>query len=140
MEFLDKIRGLAQRVTRQREGIETEEACKNAFVMPFLNALGYDVFNPDIVIPEFTADVGVKKGEKVDYAIKIDGEIIMLVECKKCGCDLSSQHTSQLYRYFSVTEARFAVLTNGVQFWFYSDLDLPNRMDAKPFFIFDMTD
>ena len=47
----------------------TEEAAKTALVMPFIQALGYDVFNPSEVIPEYTADVGTKKGEKVDYAI-----------------------------------------------------------------------
>ena len=85
MEFLEKIKVLAARVEKQKGSILTEEACKNAFVMPFLNALGYDVFNPEIVIPEFTADVGLKKGEKVDYAIKQNGKITMLVECKAAG-------------------------------------------------------
>ena len=140
MEFLEKIKALATRVDRQRDSITTEEGCKNAFVMPFLNALGYDVFNPDIVVPEFTADVGLKKGEKVDYAIKKDGVITILVECKTCGCDLAQQHVSQLYRYFSVTDARFAVLTNGQQYWFYSDLEEKNRMDQRPFFRFDILD
>ena len=107
MEFLEKIKALAVRVEKQKDSILTEEACKNAFVMPFLNALGYEVFNPEIVVPEFTADFGVKKGEKVDYAIKLNGVITMLVECKPCGSDLAQQHTSQLYRYFSVTDARF---------------------------------
>lgn len=140
MEFLEKIKTLATRVERQKDNITTEEACKNAFVMPFLNALGYDVFNPDIVVPEFTADVGVKKGEKVDYAIKKNGVITMLVECKMCGSDLAQQHMSQLYRYFSVTDARFAVLTNGQQYWFYSDLEEKNKMDQRPFFRFDILD
>jgi hypothetical protein len=123
MEFLEKIKALAVRVEKQKDNIITEEACKNAFVMPFLNALGYDVFNPEIVVPEFTADIGVKKGKKVDYAIKLNGKIAILVECKTCGSDLSQQHMLQLYRYFSVTDARFAILTNGQQYWFYSDLD-----------------
>jgi len=140
MEFLEKIKALAVRVEKQKDSILTEEACKNAFVMPFLNALGYDVFNPDIVVPEFTADFGVKKGEKVDYAIKLNDVITMLVECKPCGSDLAQQHTSQLYRYFSVTDARFSILTNGRNYWFYSDLDEKNRMDQRPFFQFDILD
>lgn len=140
MEFVDKLKPLAARVEKQKDAITTEEACKNAFVMPFLNVLGYDVFNPEMVVPEFTADVGVKKGEKVDYAIKLDGKIIMLVECKTCGSDLAHQYMSQLYRYFSVTDARFAILTNGIQYWFYSDLDEQNKMDQRPFFQFDILD
>ncbi len=140
MDFHETIKGLAARTEKLKGSITTEEACKTAFVMPFLNALGYDVFNPDIVTPEFIADVGVKKGEKVDYAIKSDGKIIMLVECKPCGSDLAQQHMSQLYRYFSVTDARFSILTNGIHYWFYSDLDEKNRMDQKPFFQFNILD
>lgn len=140
MDFAEKIAALAVRIEKQKAAIETEEACKNAFVMPFLNALGYDVFNPEVVVPEFTADVGIKKKEKVDYAIKLDGKVSVLIECKACGSDLSEQHMSQLYRYFSVTEARFAILTNGIQYWFFSDLEQTNRMDQKPFFEFNMLD
>lgn len=140
MEFLEGIKVLAARVEQQKVGVLTEEACKNAFVMPFLNVLGYDVFNPHLVIPEFTADVGVKKGEKVDYAVRIDDKITILVECKPCGSDLANQHMSQLYRYFSVTDARIAILTNGIHYWFYSDLDEKNRMDQRPFFEFNILD
>ena len=103
-----------------------------------IGALGYDVFNPLEVVPEFTADIGSKKGEKVDYVIKKDGKIVILIECKWSGSDLHINHASQLYRYFSVTEARFAILTNGVTYQFYSDIDEPNKMDSKPFFEFNM--
>lgn len=140
MELTDRIKTLANRIEKQRESVLTEEACKNAFVMPFLNTLGYDVFNPEIVVPEFNADVGVKKGEKVDYAIKINGKIAILVECKGCGANLGQAHMSQLFRYFTVTEARFAILTNGIEFWFYTDLDEPNKMDPRPFFQFNVLD
>lgn len=139
MQINDKIKEIADNVQSRLEYIKTEEATKTSFVMPFISALGYDVFNPLEVIPEFTADVGTKKGEKVDYAIKKDGKIIMLVECKQCGLDLSMVHKDQLYRYFSVTESRFALLTNGTIYHFYSDIDAPNKMDEKPFFEFDIT-
>lgn len=109
--------------------------------MPFISTiLGYDVFNPLEVVPEYTADVGVKKGEKIDYAIVRDGEIQMLIECKKSAGDLRIEHASQLYRYFAVTNARVAVLTNGEVYQFYTDLDAANRMDSKPFLILDMSD
>ncbi len=98
------------------------------------------MFDPTEVIPEFSADVGVKKGEKVDYAIIKDGRVIMLVECKASGVDLDQAHASQLFRYFSVTEARIAVLTNGVVYRFYSDLEEPNKMDSKPFLVFNLLD
>jgi hypothetical protein len=138
MDLIDKIKDLASRIPKQIEHIQTEEATKNAFIMPFISALGYDVFNPIEVIPEFTADIGTKKGEKVDYAIKKDNDIIILIECKWSGADLHQDHASQLYRYFSATEARFAILTNGITYEFYSDIDEPNKMDSKPFFTFDI--
>ncbi len=140
MDLIDKLRDLAGRIEKQRELIKTEEATKNAYIMPFIAALGYDVFNPIEVIPEFTADVGTKKGEKVDYAISKDDQIIMLIECKWCGSDLHKDHASQLHRYFHATESRFGILTNGIIYRFYSDLDQANKMDLKPFFEFNMLD
>lgn len=138
MDFIEKIQDIANRVPKQIDHIETEEATKNAFVMPFLGCLGYDIFNPIEVVPEFTADVGTKRGEKVDYAVKKDGKIIIIIECKWCGSDLDKANISQLYRYFSVTEARFAIMTNGIVYKFYSDIDESNKMDSKPFFTFDL--
>lgn len=140
MDFIDKLRELSARIPKQLEHIQTEEATKNALVMPFITALGYNVFDPTEVTPELNADVGTKKGEKVDYAILKDGKPIVLFECKHHSADLGKIHASQLYRYFSVTEARFGVLTNGVTYWFYTDLEAQNKMDSKPFFEFNMVD
>lgn len=140
MDFIDKIRELSARIPKQLDYIQTEEATKNALVMPFITALGYNVFDPTEVTPELNADIGTKKGEKVDYAILKDGKPIILFECKWHGADLDKVHASQLYRYFSVTEARFGVLTNGIAYWFYTDLEAPNKMDSKPFFEFNMLD
>lgn len=138
MDLIDKISDLAARISRQKDMVMTEEAAKTAFVLPFLQSLGYDVFNPNEVVPEFTADHGVKKGEKVDYAIKRDGQIMILIECKPVGADLAAKHAGQLFRYFSVTEARFGVLTDGVKYLFFSDLENANRMDDRPFFEFNL--
>jgi predicted type IV restriction endonuclease len=139
MDLIDRIEELANRVPKQLEFCLTEEATKTALVMPFINVLGYDVFNPREVVPELTADYGIKKGEKVDYAIYQDGKPIMLFECKWSGADLNKVHASQLYRYFSVLpDVRFGILTNGVEYRFFTDLDKPNVMDEKPFFVFDL--
>lgn len=140
MDLIDKIRELSVRIPKQLDYIQTEEATKNALVMPFINALGYNPFDPTEVTPELVADVGVKKGEKVDYAILLDGKPMILFECKWHGADLGKEHASQLYRYFSVTDAKFSILTNGINYWFYTDLDAPNKMDARPFFEFNMLD
>lgn len=140
MDFIDKIREMSARIPKQLENIKTEEATKNALVMPFITALGYNVFDPTEVTPELCADVGIKKGEKVDYAILRDGKPVILFECKHHSADLGKAHASQLYRYFGVTEARFSVLTNGILYWFYTDLEAQNKMDEKPFFEFNMLD
>lgn len=138
MDLAARLGELQKRTMQHREMLLTEEAAKTALVMPFIQALGYDVFNPGEVIPEFCADVGTKKGEKVDYAICKDGKVTILVECKPASVDLNLNHASQLFRYFSVTDARLAILTNGVVYQFYSDVDAPNKMDNRPFFTFSM--
>jgi hypothetical protein len=134
MELEANIAELSKKARDHREVLLTEEAAKTALVMPFLQALGYNVFNPGEVVPEFTCDVGTKKGEKVDYAICQEGKIRMLIECKPASSELNLNNASQLFRYFSTTDARIAVLTNGVVYKFFSDIDSPNKMDDKPFF------
>ncbi|MEO0821665.1 MAG: type I restriction endonuclease [Pseudomonadota bacterium] len=138
MDLRDAARDLAKRARVTRETAETEEATKNSAVMPFIRALGFDVFDLQQVVPEFVADVGTRKGEKVDYALKIEDKIVMLVEAKPISMDLGSAQYNQLYRYFSVTSARIGILTNGCQYWFFSDIDEQNRMDKRPFFKFDL--
>lgn len=140
MDFIDHLRVLSARISNTKNIIQTEEATKNAMIMPFIQILGYNVFDPLEVTPELVADVGTKKGEKVDYAILRDGKPIILFECKKAGSDLHINHASQLFRYFHVTEARFGVLTNGLTYRFFTDLDQPNKMDEKPFFEFSILD
>ena len=141
MDLLERVQELSNRVRKRLDRIETEEATKTALVMPFLNqVLGYNVFDPSEVVPEFTADVGTKKGEKVDYAILQDDTPVMLFECKRYGTQLDKDHASQLYRYFNVTQARFGVLTDGIIYRFFSDLEEPNKMDEKPFFELNLLD
>lgn len=120
-----------------KENIQTEEATKMAFIAPFLNLLGYDVFNPSIVVPEFVADVGSKKGEKVDYAIMDNGKPLILIEAKSVHENLDN-HNNQLVRYFTVTDAKFGILTNGIEYRFFSDLDEKNKMDLTPFMVINL--
>jgi len=137
MEFSDVLKQFSQRVISIKDGVQTEEATKMSLIVPFFQILGYDVFNPLEFCPEFTADVGIKKGEKVDYAIMKDGIPAILIECKSCT-DILDRHTSQLYRYFGTTKAKFGILTNGLVYKFYTDLDELNKMDLQPFMEFDM--
>lgn len=138
MELYNQLKGLADKVEQLKDKIGTEESTKHAFTLPFINILGYDAFNPTEVVPEFTADLGLKKGEKVDYAIFQNEAPILIIECKYWKQDLDV-HNSQLFRYFHVTKTRFALLTNGIIYRFYTDLDETNKMDQKPFLEFDIT-
>lgn len=139
MSVEQSVAQLAQKVRELKPIIETEEATKTAFIIPFIsNVLGYDVTDPREVIPEYTADVGTKKGEKVDFAIKSGDDFRFLIECKKIGAPLDLNHANQLVRYFNVTDTEFAILTNGEVYEFYTQLDRANRMDEKPFLTLDL--
>src|SRR5680860_926858 len=138
MEIFTQLKALAAKVEKLKDKIDTEESTKHAFVLPFINILGYDAFNPTEVVPEFTADLGLKKGEKVDYAIFQDDVPIIIMECKNWKSSLDINNSSQLFRYFHVTKTRFAVLTNGIKYKFYTDLVETNKMDEKPFFEFEI--
>lgn len=139
MGFKDTVASLATRLVKARGRPDlAEEATKNAVILPFLSALGFDVFDPTEVMPEFTADVGIRRGEKVDYAVAIDGQIVFIIEAKPLNAALGDAQFSQLFRYFSVTDARIAILTNGADYWFFTDIDAPNKMDEKPFFKFSL--
>nr|WP_302598151.1 type I restriction endonuclease [uncultured Cellulosilyticum sp.] len=139
MDFIDQLKQFSKRVSSLKDSIQTEEATKTSIIMPFFNLLGYDVFNPEEFVPEFTADVGIKKGEKVDYAIMLDGKPVILVEAKWIGEQLE-KHDSQLFRYFGTSAAKFAILTNGIIYRFFTDLDEPNKMDETPFLEINILD
>ena len=137
MELNEKLYELVERIKSVKDSITTEEATKTSMIMPFFQLLGYDVFNPLEFVPEFTADVGIKKGEKVDYAIVVDSEPLILIECKPCTKNLD-KHSSQLFRYFGTTNAKFAILTNGLSYQFFTDLEDKNKMDMRPFLTVDL--
>ena len=137
MELSTKIQELSSRIQTLKENVLTEEATKHSFIMPFISALGYDIFNPMVVVPEFTADISKKKNEKVDYAIMYNNKPLILIEAKSHTENLDL-HATQLERYFTVTESRFAILTNGIEYRFFTDLEKPNKMDTTPFFTFNI--
>lgn len=139
MDFKQQLKKLAEKIEVDKAFIVNEEGTKTAFVMPFLQILGFNVFDHNDVAAEFVADVPMKKGEKVDYALKKGGKPIILVECKKC-VERLDKHGIQLSRYFTFSDARFGMLTNGIKYWFFTDIDKSNVMDGHPFFQFDITD
>jgi hypothetical protein len=139
MDFKDQIKNLGERIDKLKNQIATEEATKNAFIMPFIQTLGYDVFNPLEIVPEYITDIGTKKGEKIDYAIFKDEKPTILIECKHWAQNLNL-HDGQLLRYFHVSKAKFGILTNGITYRFYSDLVEQNKMDEKPFLEFNINE
>ena len=139
MTFEEQLKSFAARAKTIKDGIATEEATKTSLIMPFFQILGYDIFNPLEFSPEYVADVGIKKGEKVDYAILLDKRPIILIEAKSVNEELV-RHSSQLFRYFGATTAKFGILTNGIKYWFYTDLDELNKMDETPFLEIDILD
>ena len=132
-----EIKKLSERIKDLKTKVLTEEATKHSFIMPFLNVLGYDIFDPTVVVPEFIADIGIKKGEKVDYAIFYNNKPLMVIEAKNHTEKLDN-HNNQLIRYFNVTDSKFAILTNGIEYRFFSDLEEPNKMDQNPFLVINL--
>lgn len=140
MDFIDILKQFAARTEELKSNILTEEATKTSLVMPFFQQVfGYDIFNPNEFVPEFTADVGTKKGEKVDYCIMLDGSPVILIEVKWSGISLE-RHDSQLFRYFGTTTAKYGILTNGINYKFYTDLKEQNKMDLDPFLEINLSD
>ena len=140
MDFTEQITQFSERIRHIKDNVCTEEATKTSLILPFFQILGYDVFNPLEFIPEYTADTGIKKGEKVDYAILNNGDPLILIEAKPANMVLTPKHMNQLLRYFMVTKARFGILTNGIVYKFFSDLEESNKMDSIPFFEFNFLD
>lgn len=138
MDFIEEIKALALKIPKYSEIINTEEGTKNALIMPFIEILGYDTRDPTEVVPEFTADIDTKNGKKVDYAIFKDDKPIMLIECKSMGSDLNKEHKEQLSSYFHECEAKVGILTNGIVYRFYSDLESTNKIDKKSFLEIDL--
>lgn len=141
MGFTEDIAKLSEQIRKKADQAIGEEATKMALIVPFLNALGYDVFDPGEVMPEYVADFAIKKAgqfEKVDYALAINGTIVMLVEAKARG-QKAEAHDGQLSRYFNgLLTTKVAVITNGIEYRFFTDLRHTNVMDKEPFFSFNI--
>ena len=137
MKLRDHIHSFREERKGYLDKIRSEEQAKVSLVLPFVRLLGYDTSNPEEVVPEYTADLGIKKGEKVDIAILQQDVPVILIECKAPGEPLEG-HNSQLHRYFSVTTARIGVLTDGAVYHFFSDIEEPNKMDTRPFLQVDL--
>lgn len=137
MGLFEDLRNLSEQIKKRQAHVKGEEATKQALVLPFLQVLGFDVYDPTEVRPEYVADFAKKKSsgqlEKIDYAITLKGEPAVFVECKAVDVAVED-HDGQLARYFNSTPSvKLAVITNGVQYRFFTDLRAANIMDAAPF-------
>ncbi|MEG2351230.1 MAG: type I restriction enzyme HsdR N-terminal domain-containing protein, partial [Bacilli bacterium] len=139
MSFEEQLKNFVSKVVKIKDKISTKEATKTSIIMPFFQTLGYDIFNPTEFTPEYIADVGIKKGEKVDYAIILNNEVSILIEAKAITEKLE-KHDSQLFRYFGTSKAKFAILTNGLIYRFYTDLEKTNVMDTTAFLEINLED
>ncbi len=142
MDFVQKLHELATQIPRlEQQGlIKTQASTKQALVLPFISALGYNVFDPGEVTPEFVAEMDVQQGNYADYAVMRDGKPIIVFECKSLQTDLNQLQPVALDRYFTFTEARIGVLTNGLAYEFYTDLDAQSSRDEMPFLVFNILD
>nr|NQU89290.1 type I restriction enzyme HsdR N-terminal domain-containing protein [Bacteroidota bacterium] len=138
MDLFTSLKTLAERVKFLKDKVETEEATKRAFIDPFFKLLGYDFADPTEVVPEYNSDFGSRQGAKVDYAIIRDDKPIILIECKPWKEKLSENYASQLMKYYSASDAKFTILTNGIEYKFFTDLEKANVMDKFPYLEFDI--
>ena len=137
-DLFSSLKKQSSYVQKYRNILCNEEHTKIGFIIPFFKVLGYDMHLPDEVIAEYSCDFGTKKGEKVDFAIMKGSKPYILVEAKHCSKVLNEKFASQLSRYFNQTDVKLGILTNGVEYWFYSDFDKVNVMDSEPFYRFDI--
>jgi hypothetical protein len=138
----DSLQRLADQVRKRLPHVRGEEATKQALILPFLSALGYDIYDPTEVRPEYVADFAKKRSggpaEKVDYAIHLSGTPVIFIEAKAADVDIV-HHSGQLARYFNATPScPVAILGNGTRYMFYTDLEEKNLLSEKPFFEFNI--
>lgn len=139
MTFQEKLTDFRNWVARTKDSVKSEEATKTSLVMPFFQrVLGYDVFSPTEFVPEYKAGFGDKPSDRVDYTIIINGKPEIIIECKSVGTTLNHQHEAQLQGYFASLKARIAILTNGISYQFYTDIERANLLDNTPFMTFDV--
>jgi hypothetical protein len=142
MAFADDLKQLSEQVRKRQVNVKGEEATKQSLILPFLTLLGFDIYDPMIVKPEYIADFAKKKSngqmEKVDYALQVAGQPAIFIECKAVEAQLPN-HDAQLARYFNAeTTVKLAIICNGVSYRFFTDMKDLNIMDDQPFFDFNL--
>ena len=135
MSLYDELAKIGQQVKSQLPQMQNNEsATVHVSVMPFIRALGYNTQDLSEIYPEYS----ILNMDAVDYAVLRDGEPIMFLEAKKASENLSAKHWKQLFEYFNADKARIGILTNGVEYRFYTDSVKQNIMDEGPFMTLDI--
>jgi hypothetical protein len=139
MVFVDDMLAHQKHATEQFEAITNEAATKTVLVQPFLKALGYKVDNMKEVYPEYPVEFADVKNELIDYAILQDEVPIILVECKPCNEELKKKHVAQLINYYpKIKGSKFGILTNGIKYRFFTDIEIEHLLDEEPFLELDI--
>lgn len=134
--LLEKLKELAEKIAKDKANIKNEAQTRTGFVNPFLKALDYKLDDIRIIVPEY--DVGDNKDKKVDYAILRNGKPLVLIEIKHHQEDLN-KHTNQLKNYFALcADCNFAILTNGLEYRFFSNTEKLRTMDSEPFMVLNL--
>ena len=140
MQLRNSLRELSARIAEQRDEVQTEEATKRTFVLPFLAALGYNVYDPTQVTWGLGTDGESPQGKTVDYTIWSDGQPIMVIECRHHDTDLAAGRRRCWRIPLAAQGPRSACSRTA---WRTSST--PTRkeagvMDAEPFWTYDVLD
>jgi len=141
LKQIEDLRDKLKKINDKNQNLD-EEQTKAIFISPFLRALGYQTDDPDLVMVQYRADPHDIKGGKVDYALLREGDPVIYVEAKPLHDTLENpKYINQIRRYFSgFKKVHFVILTNGNQYQFFTDLREPNRLDRKPFRVFNLSE
>lgn len=136
MTLFENLESIAHLVERNLPKMKNnEDATINVSVSPFIRALGYNTQDLDEVYPQYP----ILNTDAVDYAILRDDAPVMFVEAKSASNKLQNKEWKQLFQYFNAEIGlRFGILTNGVEYRFYTDLKADNIMDKEPFLTLDL--
>jgi hypothetical protein len=128
-ELLAAIEKVRERIERYGEQLRQSEALtRYALVNPILDALGWDIGDPNQVVPEYPVKIAGKT-EFADYALKWDGKALIIVEVKRLGSPLSDA-AMQGVAYAVAEGIQYFVCTDG-DVWEVYDTSLTKPLKER---------
>ncbi|WP_420265555.1 two-CW domain-containing protein [Candidatus Magnetominusculus dajiuhuensis] len=137
VELAEKIKALSGEIRQRYDFVKNKESTEIALILPFIKSLGYDVFDPSEVVPHYSIAVDHQQSVTVDYALLRDGHAEIIIECKHWGMNLDMERNS-LRETFPLSQAKIAILTNGIIYRFFTDSETEHQLDKAPFFEFSI--